>query len=62
MPTNPTIEDLNKRLIKLEADIAETEKRLPAHSVKPPVMHQLLALEDERDELLAEIARLKGES
>lgn len=62
MPTNPTIEDLNKRLVKLEADITETEKRLPAHSVKPPVMHQLLALEDERDELLAEIARLKGES
>lgn len=61
MSTHPTIEDLTRRLEELEAEIVETEKRLPAHSVKPPVMHDLLALEDERDEVLAEIARLRGE-
>ena len=61
MPTNPTIEELHRRLTALEAEIVETERRLPAHSVKPPVMHDLLALEDERDEVLAEIARLRGD-
>ena len=34
----------------------DTIKRLPAHSTKPPVMMDLLALEDERDAL---VARLK---
>ena len=43
---------LQRKLREIEAAIAETEKRLPAHSVKPPVMHDLLALEDERDSLL----------
>ncbi|MBT8360303.1 MAG: histidine kinase [Deltaproteobacteria bacterium] len=51
---------LESRLKKLEEDITETQKRLPAHSIKPPVMMDLLELEDERDALLEEIARLKG--
>lgn len=54
-----TIETLQKRLSELDAEIAETKRRLPAHSVKPPVMMDLLALEDEYDEILAQIARLK---
>ena len=41
------------------AQITETKKRLPAHSVKPPVMMDLLALEDEYDELLKQIEELK---
>jgi hypothetical protein len=48
------------RLKKLEEEIAETKKRLPAHSIKPPVMMDLLELEDERDALIKEITRLKG--
>ncbi len=48
-------EEIRKRLAELEKEIAETKKRLPAHSVKPPVMMDLLALEDERDELLAKL-------
>ncbi len=48
-------EEIRKRLAELEKEIAETKKRLPAHSVKPPVMMDLLALEDERDELLARL-------
>jgi hypothetical protein len=43
---------LETRLKELEKAIEETRKRLPAHSVKPPVMMELLRLEDERDELL----------
>lgn len=51
---------LESRLKKLEEEIAETKKRLPAHSIKPPVMMDLLELEDERDALLKEVARLKA--
>lgn len=58
MPTTP-IELLKTRLAELEAAIVETEKRLPAHSAKPPVMHDLLELEDERDRLQQELARLQ---
>ena len=59
--SSPLIEKLKTRLAELEAAIVETEKRLPAHSVKPPVMHDLLDLEDERDRLQQELARLQGD-
>ena len=52
------IDVLKKRLADLDQEIAETEARLPAHSVKPPVMHELLALEDERDALIKKIRHL----
>ena len=52
------LETLKRTLIGVEAAIEETEKRLPAHSIKPPVMQDLLELEDERDKLLQEIAEL----
>lgn len=48
-------ETIQKRLQELEAEIAETKKRLPAHSVKPSVMMDLLDLEDERDSLLSQL-------
>ena len=44
----------------LPMQIAETKRRLPAHSVKPPVMMDLLALEDERDLVLDQLERLRG--
>ena len=61
------IQILKTRIAELEAVIAETEKRLPAHSIKPPVMHELLDLEDERDRVLRELGELlpgieKGEA
>jgi len=59
---NDTLEEIDKRLIDLEQRIAETRKRLPAHSVKPPVMIDLLDLEDERDELLGKRAQMRGGS
>ena len=54
-----TLDEMKKRLRELEAAIKETEKRLPAHSVKPPVMMDLLALEDEYDHLLEKIQGLE---
>jgi len=62
--TTPTVSgaarvtELNRRLAELDAAIAETEARLPAHSIKPPVMLDLLALEDERDALREELRSL----
>ena len=56
--TKTRLRTLKRKLIELEAAIDETEKRLPAHSIKPPVMQDLLELEDERDKLLQEIAEL----
>ena len=44
--------EIEERLQRLEEQIAEVKKRLPAHSVKPPIMMELLRLEDERDALL----------
>jgi hypothetical protein len=57
---NASIEDLKKRLAELEEEIKETKRRLPAHSVKPPVMMDLLALEDKYDDLLRQIEERKG--
>jgi len=54
-----TMESLRQRLDELEKEIVETKKRLPAHSVKPPMMMDLLALEDEYDEILKQIEQLK---
>ena len=53
------IESLMQRLGELDKEITETKKRLPAHSVKPPVMMDLLALEDEYDDVLKQIEQLK---
>ena len=54
-----TFEELRHRLDVLDREIAETKKRLPAHSVKPPVMMDLLTLEDEYDEILGRIEQIK---
>jgi hypothetical protein len=55
-----TLSEMEQRLRELQDAIKETEKRLPAHSVKPPVMMDLLALEDEYDDLLEKIRALKA--
>jgi hypothetical protein len=51
--------ELDLRLRELDAAITETRKRLPAHSVKPPVMQELLDLEDQYDELMRQIRAAK---
>ena len=54
-----TLDELNKRLRELDEEITEAKKRLPAHSVKPLVMMDLLALEDEYEALLKQVEELK---
>ena len=54
-----TLNELENRLAELAIEIKETKKRLPAHSVKPPVMMDLLELEDEYDDILKRIQVLK---
>ena len=56
--TLETKASLEKRLLKLENQIRELKSRLPVHSVKPDMMMELLALEDERDGLMARIQRI----
>ena len=53
------IDRMKERLQNLEEEIAETMRRLPAHSVKPPVMMDLLELEDERDLLLKKLGEIE---
>jgi len=53
--TMKSLAQMENRLKELEAAIKETEARLPAHSVKPPVMIDLLALEDEYEALMQQI-------
>jgi len=54
-----TLIQLRKRLDELKEQIVETQERLPAHSTKPPVMMDLLALEDEYDAVMNQIDRRK---
>ncbi len=56
------IDALEKKLAELDEKIAGVEKRLPAHSVKPPIMTELFELEDEREALLKKIAELKQDT
>ena len=50
---------LEARLKELDKKIAEVNKRMPAHSVKTPIMTQLFELEDERDLIEKQIIQLK---
>ncbi|MEW6672077.1 MAG: histidine kinase [Thermodesulfobacteriota bacterium] len=49
---------LEKQLQKIEAQIRELKDRLPAHSIKPVMMMELLELENERDDILAQLQTL----
>jgi len=50
---------LEARLKELDKKIAEVKKRMPAHSIKPPIMMELFELEDERDAIEKQIIQLK---
>lgn len=63
MKDNPlNIQDLRKQLDQVEAELADTLQRIPAHGIKPSFMAGLLDLEDERDRLLCEIKVLMSGS
>lgn len=55
----PDLKNLEDKLKELDEKIAEVNKRMPAHSVKPPIMTELFALEDERDEVAKQILQLQ---
>lgn len=55
-----TCQELEQKRLELEEQIKEAKKRLPAHSVKPPVMMDLLALEDEYDAVVKQIQKIKS--
>jgi hypothetical protein len=55
-----TTEGIESELRLLEDKIGEVKRRLPAHSVKPPIMMELLELEDRRDALLKILEKLKA--
>ena len=51
-------QELEKKLAEIENQILETEKRMPAHSVKPPIMMALFELEEQKDEVMAQLKEL----
>lgn len=55
-----TIEKVEQKMEELNRRIEETKKRLPAHSTKPPIMMELIDLEDEYAELSTKLSHLKG--
>ncbi len=55
----PDLKILEDKLKELDAKMAEVKKRMPAHSIKPPIMMELFTLEDERDALEKQINQLK---
>lgn len=50
---------LKRQIDEITAVIIETRNRLPAHSVKPPIMMELLDLEDQYDQLKEQLDRLE---
>lgn len=59
---NNKIKSLELKLRDLDNRIEEVQKRLPAHSAKPPIMMELFDLEDKRDAVLKELEQLKQSS
>jgi hypothetical protein len=64
MPSNiiETKAILGKQLQKIEDQIQELKNRLPAHSIKPVMMMELLELEDERNDILALIQTMANQT
>ncbi len=55
-----SIQELKKKLKEIDKQILETEKHLPAHSVKPPIMQEIFDLEDQREAILARLNELEA--
>ena len=54
---NPAIEQVQKDILRVEAEKAEREAALPVHSVRP---HQLMAIEELEDEIAQKREELKS--
>lgn len=57
-----TQKGLEKKLAEIELKIQDAQGRLPAHSVKPPIMMELLSLEDEAHAIRQILETMKGEN
>lgn len=57
-----TQKGLEKRLEEIEMKIRDAQDRLPAHSVKPPIMMELLGLEDEAHAIRKILETMKGKN
>lgn len=53
---------LETQLQRIEDQIQELKNRLPAHSIKPVMMMDLLELEDERDNILEQIQSMANQT
>jgi hypothetical protein len=53
-------QELKKKLEEIDKQIQETEKHLPAHSVKPPIMQEIFELEDQREAIWAQLKDLEA--
>ena len=53
------LKGLEAKLKVLDEKITAVKKRMPAHSIKPPIMMELFELEDEREALEKQIHQLK---
>ena len=53
-----SVKEIKLRIAAIDAQIRAVEERLPAHSVKPPIMIELFALEEERGRLLDQLAHI----
>lgn len=51
-------EELQARLEQIDQELEDIQQRLPAHSVKPPIMMALFALEEEREQVLEQLTAL----
>jgi hypothetical protein len=56
----PDLKGLENKLKELEKKIKEVKKRMPAHSIKPPIMMELFELEDERELIEKQIIQLEN--
>jgi hypothetical protein len=54
-------QELKKKLEAIDKQILETEKHLPAHSVKPPIMQEIFELEDQREAILVQLKELEAQ-
>ena len=51
-------EEVRARIAAIDQKIRDAEARLPAHSVKPPIMQELFALEEARETLVRRLREL----
>lgn len=52
--SKPANSDLEERIVRLQQQLADLRRRLPAHSISPHLMQQMDELEEALEEALAQ--------